>query len=77
MLRPELDSCGCAMGARFIAVAAILATAWYLWHWAASDLSLGAAIGWILGWTFVAGGLGKTTGILLWRRRAGRRLVNR
>jgi len=65
------------MGARFIAVVGVVATAWYLWQWGMSNLSLPAALAWILGWTFVAGGVGKTVGILLWRRRAGRRLVSR
>jgi hypothetical protein len=61
------DSCGCAMGARFLAVALIVSGAWYAWQGHASMLSTGAIALRILGWSFLAALVGKVVGILVFR----------
>lgn len=66
------DSCGCAMGARFLAVALILSTAWYAWHWNASALSIWSVLLRVLIWSVVAAFVGKIVGILSFRRRRSR-----
>jgi hypothetical protein len=66
-LRPALDSCGCQMGATFLAFALPVALTWYLWRWQMSSLSLLGALAWVAGWTFAAGSVGKLLGIVLWR----------
>jgi len=67
------DSCGCAMSARFLAVALLAAIAWYAWHWRSLSLSVWALALRTLLWMFFAGTVGKVIGILVFRTRARRR----
>ena len=64
------DNCGCAMGARFLAVALLVSALWYLLHWNARDLSFKTVLARIFLWSFLAAGLGKILGLLLSRMRA-------
>ena len=48
------DSCGCAMGARFLAVALTASTAWYGWCWYSSRLCIGGAFLHMMMWAFIA-----------------------
>lgn len=68
------DSCGCAMGARFLAVGLIASIAWYGWHWLAHGLTIWAFAVRVLLWSFVAACAGKLAGLALysWRRRRPR-----
>jgi hypothetical protein len=68
-----LDSCGCALGARFLAIALVVAIGWYAWQWRASALSLWQMALRVFIWAFVAATAGKGIGILLFKRRARRR----
>lgn len=61
------DSCGCAMGARFLAVALVVASAWYAWHWHSFMLSIWAIALRVLGWSVLASIVGKIAGILVFR----------
>jgi hypothetical protein len=63
------DSCGCAMGARFLAVALVFASAWYAWHWHSSVLSVWAILLRALLWSSLAAVAGKIVGILVFRAR--------
>lgn len=57
------DSCGCAMSARFMAVALVGAGAYYGWQWHLGERSLlhtGLAV---IAWAFGAALAGKLTGI--------------
>jgi fatty acid desaturase len=63
------DSCGCVTGARFLAVTLVLSAACYTWLWAASGLSIRAALLYILVWSFLGALLGKTVGIVNYRLR--------
>jgi hypothetical protein len=60
------------MGARFLALALIVSSAWYAWHGHASMLSMWAIFLRVLAWSFVAAMAGKVVGILLFRARRGR-----
>jgi hypothetical protein len=68
------DSCGCAMGARFLAVGMAASAIWYAWHWRDSGLSLGSVTLRVFLWSFLAAGAGKLVGIALysWRHRRPR-----
>ncbi len=61
------DSCGCAMGARFLAVALVVASAWYAWYWHSFMLSIWAIVLRVLGWSLLASIVGKIVGILAFR----------
>ena len=61
------DSCGCIMGARFLAVALVFASAWYAWHWHSSMLSIWAILLRVMAWSFLAAMAGKIVGILVFR----------
>jgi hypothetical protein len=63
------DSCGCAMGARFLAVALVFSSAWYAWQWHFSMLSIWAILLRVMGWSFLAAMAGKVVGILVIRAR--------
>jgi hypothetical protein len=67
-----VDSCGCAMGARFLATGLASSTLWYAWQWCFASLSLRGALLRVLAWSVVASIVGKTLGILLFRLRARR-----
>jgi hypothetical protein len=67
------DSCGCVTGARFLAVALVLSTAWYGWHWAAAGLSIWGALLRILVWSFLGATLGKIVGVVSFQLRSRRR----
>jgi len=62
--RNARDSCGCAMGARFLAVALTGSSIWYGWQWQLSALSTGAALVRVLAVSFLASGVGKVFGIV-------------
>jgi len=66
------DSCGCAMGARFMAVALVFSSAWYAWQWHSSMLSIWAILLRVTGWLFLAAMAGKVVGILVFRARRGK-----
>lgn len=66
----RIDTCGCAMGARFLAAALLLSTLWYVWRCHASMLSAKAALLRIALISFLGAGLGKAIGIALARMRA-------
>ena len=57
------DSCGCSMGAKFLAVGLILAILWYGWHGRGLGLSVGGIAARILLWSFLAACVGKTFGM--------------
>ena len=63
------DSCGCKMGASFLAAGLIASTVWYVWHWLFSPLSLRAVLLRIFLWSFLAAGFGKIAGIIRYRFR--------
>jgi hypothetical protein len=64
------DSCGCAMGARFLAFALVSSIVWYAWHWHSSMLSIWAILLRVLVWAFVATCIGKIVGIVEFRLRS-------
>jgi hypothetical protein len=57
------DSCGCAMGAKFLAAGLILSILWYAWPGHASSLSVGGIVLRIFLWCFLAAGAGKLVGL--------------
>lgn len=63
------DSCGCAMGARFLAVGLAISS---LWYGRTSGLSIGAILLRIMLWSFLAACLGKIVGIILFSLRRHR-----
>jgi hypothetical protein len=65
--RRSADSCGCAMGAWFVAVALVTSVLWYAWHWRLMSLSAGAVALRIFIWSVLAGFAGKVVGVLLYR----------
>jgi hypothetical protein len=65
------DSCGCAMGAKFMAVSLLASSAWCGWQLYAGGISIGGAIVGVLAVTFVATGVGKTFGIVRHRWQKG------
>lgn len=62
--RSSPDICGCAMGARFLAVALIGSMAWYGWHWRSSGLSVGGGLLRVMIVSFIAATAGKIVGII-------------
>ncbi|HET7215267.1 MAG TPA: hypothetical protein VFL79_16885 [Terriglobia bacterium] len=58
------DSCGCEMGARFLAVAVALASVWYAWHWPAFLFAPWASLLRVFLWLFLAAIAGKAVGII-------------
>lgn len=58
------DSCGCAMGAKFLAAGLILSILWYAWLGHASGLSIGGIVLRIFLWCFLAAGAGKLVGLV-------------
>ena len=62
------------MGARFTGVALVVLGAWYSWQWYFAMISLGGAVMRVLAGAFIAGGIGKLLGILLFRARARTRI---
>ncbi len=70
------DSCGCAMGARFLGGTLIASIAWFAWHW--HEYSLARAGVRILIFAFAGAVLGKLVGIVLYRLRGRtlREMVN-
>jgi len=65
------DSCGCAMGAKFMLFGLLASAAWYGWQFHAGEVLLGGAVVRVLAVTFAAAGAGKVFGILRhrWDRR--------
>jgi hypothetical protein len=68
--RSHDDSCGCAMGARFMMSTLIVSMAWYCWRWLSSGLPLLSAIIHVLVLSFLAAVAGKIVGIILFRYRS-------
>ena len=64
------DSCGCAMGARFLAAALVISITWYLWQWYTSAVSARDALIRIALWSFLAAAAGKLLGITIAKFRA-------
>src|SRR6266480_2244869 len=64
------DSCGCAMGARFLALALVFSIMWYALHWHSSMLSIWAILLRVLVCSFLAAATGKIVGILIFRSRS-------
>jgi hypothetical protein len=65
----RVDSCGCAMGARFLAAALLLSTLWYTLRWHSSGLSIKAVLIRISVISFLSAGVGKVIGIVASKRR--------
>jgi hypothetical protein len=61
------DSCGCAMGVRFLAVALVLASTWYVCHWDSWTLSGWAILLRVIAWGFLAAVVGKIVGMLFFQ----------
>jgi hypothetical protein len=59
------DSCGCAMGARFLGLGFAGSTVWYLAHWHA--FSIAGICGRVLAISFASAIIGKLIGLGLWR----------
>ena len=64
------DSCGCAMGARFLGVTLVASIAWFALHW--HEYSLARAGARILIFAFAGAILGKLVGIAVYRLRTRR-----
>ena len=62
------DSCGCAMGARFMLVALVVAAPWYGWMYHEHALGGWPAVGRVFACLFLATTAGKVLGLLLHRR---------
>jgi len=61
------DSCGCAMGAKFLGIGLIFSIAWYGWHWHSAALSVGSVCWRVALAACTAAAVGKTIGILVFR----------
>jgi hypothetical protein len=61
------DSCGCAMGARFMGATLVASIVWFAWHW--HGYSLARAGVRILIFAFAGAVLGKLVGIAAYRLR--------
>jgi hypothetical protein len=72
-----VDSCGCIMGAQFLAGALVACTLWYLWHWNALRLAAWRAGMHVMLWSVFAAGTGKAVGILTYRLRSRNLLTKR
>src|SRR5512146_828890 len=69
------DSCGCEMGARFLAVALVAASAWYAWHWRVFLLAPWASLLRVFLWLFPAALAGKVVGLIAYRARRRKSLL--
>ena len=58
------------MGARFLAVGLVLASASYGLRWHSGALSPGAAVLRVLLWAFLASAVGKILGVVVFRRQS-------
>lgn len=65
------DSCGCALSARFLAIALVTSGCYYGWQFSSDGLSPGNALARVALITFVAAAVGKVIGIMRyrWRRK--------
>jgi hypothetical protein len=61
------DSCGCAMGARFLGVTLVVSIVWFAWHW--HEYSLARVGVRILIIAFAGAAFGKLVGIAAYRLR--------
>lgn len=66
------DSCGCAMGVRFLAVVLPVAVAWYEWRWHSGLQSASSAMVKVLLCSFLASIVGKIFGLLMFYYRSRR-----
>ena len=66
-------ACGCAMGARFLAVALVLSLLWYGWQWVHASLPIATVALRVLAISFGATAVGKLLGMaLFWRQHHAR-----
>jgi len=63
------DSCGCALSAKFLAVALFVSGGYYSWQFSTGDLSVGGLLMRVALITFVAATIGKLIGIMRYRWR--------
>ena len=70
---PQGDSCGCAMSARFLGAALVVAMLWYGWSWLLAEISLWGVLWRVIVASFVAAALGKILGMALYARSNNRR----
>lgn len=63
------DRCGCAMGARFLAVVLPVSVLWYGWRWHAGAMSLSRMALWITIWSLLGSAVGKLVGLTLYLTR--------
>ena len=63
------DSCGCAMGAKFLGLGLVASIAWYGWHWHASDLSLWSMALRATLTSFAFAAVGKVVGMIAFKMR--------
>jgi hypothetical protein len=65
------------MGARFLAAALLISTAWYAWRWQATGMAADVAVFWVGVWSFAAACTGKIVGIAAARLHNRRRAFDR
>lgn len=63
------DSCGCALGAKFMGVALLASGAYYGWLFSTDQASIGDLAAGVALFTFVAASGGKVIGIIRYRLR--------
>lgn len=68
------DSCGCAMGAKFMVAGLLMGSAYSGWQFLANELSLPSMVLRVFLCAFLAGGAGKIIGILRYRLK-GKRIL--
>jgi hypothetical protein len=66
---PTGDSCGCKTGAWFMLVGIIISSSFFGWQYFAGQSSLVLSVLKVLLSAFLAGGIGKTFGILRYRQK--------
>jgi len=59
------DSCGCALGAKFLVAAFILSSSYYLWQWHKDLILISTLLLRVFVITFLTAGAGKIIGISL------------
>jgi hypothetical protein len=64
-----VDSCGCAMSAKFLAVGLVASVAWYAWRWSTAGSTLSRAALHVALYAFGAAMVGKVVGLAIARKR--------
>ena len=70
------DSCGCAIGARVMAIAFLASAGFYAWEYHKGNIGLGALFLRILLVTFLGAGLGKLIGIAFYHLKKNKTPIN-